>query len=55
MILDILIVASHIILPGHCHDNFKNADETDVDCGGSCPECLSMHFFIRLIFREWPK
>ena len=55
MVLGILIVASHIILPGHCHDNFKNADETDVDCGGSCPECLGMRFFIHLIFHEWPK
>ena len=53
MILDISIVASLII--GHCYDNFKNGDETDVDCGGSCPECLSMHLSIRLVSREWPE
>lgn len=22
-----------------CYDNVQNGDETDVDCGGSCPEC----------------
>merc|ERR550514_1761834 len=24
---------------GSCFDGFKNGDETDVDCGGSCPDC----------------
>jgi hypothetical protein len=25
--------------PAHCYDNRLDADETDVDCGGSCPAC----------------
>ena len=25
---------------GHCYDDIKNGDETDVDCGGSCIQCL---------------
>lgn len=25
--------------PSTCGDNVKNGDETDVDCGGSCPPC----------------
>jgi len=25
----------------HCFNNIKDADETDVDCGGSCPTCPS--------------
>ncbi|MFH0936099.1 MAG: hypothetical protein V1815_00275 [Candidatus Woesearchaeota archaeon] len=24
-----------------CFDNIKNQDETDVDCGGSCPQCTT--------------
>jgi hypothetical protein len=23
----------------YCHDNLQDGDETDVDCGGSCPPC----------------
>jgi|SRR5579871_4972612 len=25
--------------PPSCSDGIKNGDETDVDCGGSCPQC----------------
>jgi hypothetical protein len=25
--------------PATCHDNLKDGDETDIDCGGSCPPC----------------
>jgi hypothetical protein len=25
--------------PGHCDDNVQDFNETDVDCGGSCPAC----------------
>jgi hypothetical protein len=25
--------------PPNCSDGIKNADETDIDCGGSCPRC----------------
>ncbi len=27
-------------LPAHCLNGTKDADETDVDCGGSCPACV---------------
>jgi len=26
----------------HCFNNIKDADETDVDCGGSCPTCINV-------------
>jgi hypothetical protein len=25
---------------GTCYDGFKNGDETGIDCGGSCPDCV---------------
>lgn len=30
-----------IAVPTHCSDGGQTGDETDVDCGGSCPGCLS--------------
>lgn len=27
--------------PASCTDGLKNGDETDVDCGGSCPRCAN--------------
>ena len=27
------------VWPGHCYDDVVNADESDVDCGGSCRPC----------------
>lgn len=27
--------------PNHCTNGTKDADETDVDCGGSCKACVS--------------
>jgi hypothetical protein len=27
-------------MPGQCEDGVKDADETDLDCGGICPGCL---------------
>jgi Cys-rich repeat protein len=27
------------VLPAECNDQTLNGDETDVDCGGSCPKC----------------
>jgi hypothetical protein len=31
-------------IPGHCDNNVQDLDETDVDCGGSCPGCwLAQH------------
>jgi hypothetical protein len=30
--------------PSHCDDNVQDFDETDIDCGGSCPGCwLAQH------------
>jgi hypothetical protein len=29
-------------IPPSCSDGFKNGVETDVDCGGSCPQCLEL-------------
>jgi hypothetical protein len=26
----------------HCSNGVQDCDETDVDCGGSCPECADM-------------
>ena len=28
-----------LLFPAHCFDAAKDGDETDVDCGGSCPPC----------------
>ena len=30
---------SGVVYPATCIDGLKNGDETDVDCGGSCPVC----------------
>jgi hypothetical protein len=27
--------------PAHCSDSTWNGDESDLDCGGSCSQCLS--------------
>jgi len=32
-------VAGKCTKPASCTDKIKNGDETDVDCGGSCPPC----------------
>lgn len=33
------VQAEVVLMPPHCGDQEKNSDETDVDCGGSCPSC----------------
>jgi hypothetical protein len=27
--------------PATCYDSLWNVNESDLDCGGSCPQCLS--------------
>lgn len=31
--------ACMVVMPASCTDGMKNGDESDVDCGGSCPRC----------------
>ena len=33
------VCTNHVCVPAPCADNTKNGDETDTDCGGSCPPC----------------
>ncbi len=35
---------------GHCADNIRNYDETEVDCGGECLECVANKTDYTLIF-----
>ncbi|MDP1801159.1 MAG: zinc-dependent metalloprotease [Bacteroidota bacterium] len=34
------ILNSNAICPAACNDQIQNGDETGIDCGGSCPQCI---------------
>jgi hypothetical protein len=36
-----IVITPPTPLPAHCSDSTWNGDESDLDCGGSCPGCLS--------------
>lgn len=39
MLCDATLDPPACILPPSCSDGILNQDETDIDCGGSCPDC----------------